>query len=89
MKTILISILLILALAIPVTVSAAPETQSCYGVMLTEVLPGDTWQSIAKHWQVDVRTLKDMNRNTPQIRRQPVPGVFLRVPVFIGCPRPG
>ena len=89
MKTILISILFILVFTVPATVSAAPEAQSCYGIMLTEVLPGDTWQSIAKHWEVDVRTLKDMNKNAPQIKRQPAPGVFLRVPVFIGCPRPG
>ena len=89
MKITLISILLILAIVSPASVIAAPEEQSCYGVMLTEVLPGDTWQSIAKHWAVHVRTLKDMNRNTPQIKRQPAPGVFLRVPVFIGCPRPG
>lgn len=89
MKITLISILLILALAIPATVNVTPEAQSCYAIMLTEVLPGDTWQSIAKHWAVHVRTLKDMNRNTPQIKRQPAPGVFLRVPVFIGCPRPG
>lgn len=88
MKTITISILLILALTIPATASAAPEAQSCYAIMLTEVLPGDTWRSVARHWLVDVRVLKDMNRNVPQVRRQPVPGTMLRVPVFIGCPRP-
>lgn len=88
MKTIPILIVLILALAIPTSVSATQDTQSCYVIMLTEVLSGDTWQSVARHWLVDVRVLKDMNRSVPQVKRQPVPGTMLRVPVFIGCPRP-
>jgi len=77
------SVALAIALASPDVAGA----QSCYVIMYTEVVRGDTWHSIAAHWGMTTATLKAMNRDVAQRRGQPVPGSMLKIAVWVGCPR--
>jgi hypothetical protein len=75
----------ILAMFIPLAPVDTVEAQNerCYIVSFTQVGKGDTWKKIAKHWFMDVDTLKAMNQDVKFVR-----GAWLKVLVYIGCPRP-
>ena len=77
-------IALIAVTCIAVTIEASVDSQqSCYVIMYTEVMRGDTWSSIANHWGMTVGTLKALN---PNVRRL-VTGAQLKIVVLAGCPR--
>lgn len=63
-------------------IESSPLEQSCYVIMYTEVMSGDTWQSIAAHWGMTVSALRAMNKGTKLI-----PGAQIKIAVLAGCPR--
>jgi hypothetical protein len=75
----------ILAAFIPLAPIDTAEAQGsgCYIISFTQVQRGDTWQKIADHWGMDVKVLKDMNRGVRFVR-----GAWLKIAVWVGCPRP-
>lgn len=87
MKTKIVVAVLMIALVALLLLPATSSAQSCYAIMYTEVLSGDTWSSIASHWGMTVSTLKAMNKDVPQRWFQPIPGSMLKIAVFVGCPK--
>lgn len=61
---------------------SAPLEQSCYVIMYTEAMKGDTWRSIADHWSMTVSTLKAMNKGVRLVE-----GAQIKLAVLAGCPR--
>jgi hypothetical protein len=82
MKAVIFLVLVALIVCLfPAHVDA--QNESCYAVMYTTAKKNDTWSKIAKHFSMDVSTLKAMNRGVRLVE-----GAMIKVIVYIGCPRP-
>lgn len=84
---VLVAIVGLIALCVALLVvssnaESAPLDQSCYVIMFTEVLEGDTWRSIANHWGMMVSTLRAMNSGVRLVE-----GAQVKIAVLAGCPR--
>jgi hypothetical protein len=85
----LVVITIVIWVAVLAIALASPDkagAQSCYVIMYTEAMRGDTWLSIATHWGMTTATLKAMNRDVIQKRGQPVLESMLKIAVWAGCP---